>query len=89
MATIIVTKPSEAALAELGVRRWPVWACEVSRFEWHYDEKETGYFLAGQVEVTTAEESITIGKGDLVIFPAGLDCTWNVTAPVKKHYKMG
>jgi len=29
---------------------------------------------------------VTFGKGDLVTFPRGLSCTWDIRNPVKKHY---
>lgn len=89
MQPIIVTKPSAEAAAELGVRTWPVWTCEVSTFDWHYDEKETCLLLEGRVTVTAGDQEVTFGPGDLVILPRGLDCVWHVTEPVKKHYKFG
>ncbi len=88
MAKIIVTRPSEHALEELGVFNWATWECEPSTFEWHYDQKETGYILEGDVRVTWGNgESIEIGPGDLAVFPAGLDCLWEVRSAVRKHYK--
>ena len=82
--------PSEATLAELGVYGWPIWTKEVSEFPWTYDEAETCYFLAGEVTVTPdGGEPVTVGKGQLVTFPAGMSCTWAVTQPVRKHYKFG
>ena len=89
MAAIIVTRPSETDLSELGVRRWGIWECEPSTFDWHYDEKETCYILEGEVTVRAASQEVTFGPGDLVIFPAGLDCTWEVRTPVKKRYRFG
>jgi uncharacterized cupin superfamily protein len=89
MAKISVTKPSEHALAELGVRQWDIWTCDVSRFNWHYDEKETCYLLEGKVTVQAGDEEVAFGAGDLVVFPKGLDCVWDVSSPVKKHYKFG
>ena len=32
---------------------------------------------------------VQVGKGDLVTFPAGMSCTWDVRRPVKKHYRFG
>jgi hypothetical protein len=29
----------------LGVRHWGIWTKEESAFPWHYDEKETLFFL--------------------------------------------
>jgi uncharacterized cupin superfamily protein len=82
--------PTDERLHALGVRTWPIWTKEVSSFPWTYDEPETCYFLEGDV-VVTAEggEPVRIGKGDLVTFPAGMRCTWEVRGAVKKHYRFG
>jgi uncharacterized cupin superfamily protein len=34
-------------------------------------------------------EPVTFGKGDLVVFPQGMSCTWNVQEAVRKHYQFG
>ncbi len=90
-ATIsVISQPSEAQLQDLGVFDWSIWSKEVSEFPWSYDEAETCYFLAGDVIVIpNGGEAVTMGKGDLVTFPAGMSCTWKVNQPVKKHYKFG
>jgi len=86
----IEREPSHERLVELGVRDWPVWTKEVSEFPWTYDEPETCYFLEGDVVVTPhGGEPVKVGRGDLVTFPAGLQCTWSVRRPVRKHYRMG
>jgi uncharacterized cupin superfamily protein len=75
-------------LSELGVARWPVWGKEVSTFPWSYDSTETCYFLEGRVTVTPdGGEPVTMGKGDLAVFPAGMSCTWEIHAALKKHYQ--
>ena len=89
MASIRVSKPSEEELQQLGALQWPIWSCEVSTFDWHYDQKEVCYVLAGQVTVAAGDEQVEFGPGDLVVFPEGLDCVWQVREPVKKHYKLG
>lgn len=79
--------PDDARLNELGVLSWPLWTKEVSSFPWSYSEKETCYFLEGDVEVVPdGGEPVNMGAGDLVIFPAGLSCTWTIREPVTKHY---
>jgi len=79
--------PAKSKLDELGVFDWPIWTKEVSEFPWYYDSAETCYFLEGEVVVTTVDgQQVKIGRGDLVIFPAGMRCTWNVRQPVRKHY---
>jgi len=82
--------PPEDRLAELGVKEWPIWTKEISEFPWSYDEPETCYFLEGDVVVTPDDgEPVEVGKGDLVTFPSGMHCTWNVRQPVRKHYIFG
>jgi len=89
MAEITVTRPSGHAIEELGILQWPIWTCGVSKFEWHYDQKETCYILEGDVRVKGDNQEVSFGPGDLVVFPEGLDTVWDVREPVKKHYKMG
>jgi len=87
---IEVKRPKADELKGQGVFDWPIWEKEVSRFDWHYDDDETCYLLQGQVEVITPDgRSVRFGAGDLVHFPAGLSCTWDISVPVKKHFRMG
>ena len=87
---IHVEKPEEDKLLKLKVRAWPIWEKEISEFDWEYNETETCYLLEGEVTVTPEDgKSIKFGKGDLVIFSKGLKCKWNITSPVRKHYKFG
>ncbi len=83
---IKVEKPKEKKLAEMGVKDWPIWTCEPSTFDWHYDQTETCYILEGDITVKTDEGEVRIGPGDLVTFPQGLDCVWQVKKAVRKHY---
>jgi hypothetical protein len=87
MEKIKVLKLSPAELKEKGVENWPVWTKEVSEFPWSYDQSESCYIIEGQVTVTTAQEQVNFGPDDFVIFPQGLNCTWKIKEPVKKHYK--
>ena len=91
VANIVVeSQLSRDLLADLGVLEWPIWQKEASTFPWTYDESETCYFLAGDVVVTPAGGSpVTMGQGDLVRFPAGMTCTWEIRTAVKKHYTFG
>ena len=82
--------PSDARLSQLGVSDWPIWEKEPSRFPWTYDDAETCYLLEGDVVVTPdGGAPVQFGKGDLVTFPAGLSCTWEVRGAVRKHYRFG
>ena len=81
---------SPAKLDVMGIFDWPVWEKDVSTFPWTYTQQETCYFLAGEVVVTPeGGEPVTLRKGDLVVFPAGLRCTWEIRSPVRKHYELG
>jgi len=84
---VIVKKPTQAEQA--ACKAWPIWKCEPSTFDWQYTEKETCLVLEGKVTVSDDKNSVSFGPGDLVIFPQDLECIWNVTEPVKKHYNFG
>ncbi len=80
-------QPSQERLKELDVFQWSIWTKEVSKFPWTYDEQETCYFLEGDVIVTPdGGQPMQMGKGDLVTFPVGMSCTWDIRSDVKKHY---
>ncbi|MBZ0160146.1 MAG: cupin domain-containing protein [bacterium] len=80
--------PSPERLTALRVEDWPIWSKEVSTFPWSYNSTETCYILEGEVIVTPeGGESVQISKGDLVTFPVGMACTWDIRHPVKKHYQ--
>jgi uncharacterized cupin superfamily protein len=84
---IDVRKPTAEEVAAM--TKWPTWSCEVSTFDWQYDDKETCYILEGQVTVKTSDGAVSFGPGDRVVFPQGLQCVWQVSAPVRKHYQFG
>ena len=88
-AEVKVEQAPPEKIKELGVSSWPIWECEPSTFPWHYGEQETCYLLEGKVKVRAKDFEVEFGKGDLVVFPQGLDCTWKVLEKVKKHYRFG
>lgn len=80
----------ERRLDELGVNDWPIWTEGCSTFPWSYDDAETCYFLEGQVVVTPeGGEPVEMGVGELVTFPSGMSCTWEIRRAVRKHYNFG
>lgn len=82
--------PDEEKLKKQGVFSWPVWTKEASEFPWTYSDKETCYILEGNIVVTPeGGKPVEIGKGDLVTFPKGMSCRWNIRKDVRKHYKFG
>lgn len=87
MSEVKIEKLSEEKLKKMNVSSWPIWEKEISRFDWHYDGTEMCYITEGEVTVETKDgKSIKFGKGDFVTFPKGLDCVWDIKAPVRKHY---
>lgn len=82
--------PDSSRLDALGVSSWPTWSKEVSTFPWTYSDQEVAYVLEGEVIVTPkGGDPVKFGKGDLVTFPAGMACTWEVKQPLRKHYRFG
>ncbi len=81
-------RPSPAKLAVLGVEHWPVWRKEASVFHWYYDRTETCYVTRGRFRVTPeGGKPQEFHRGDLLSFPAGLSCQWEILEPVEKHYR--
>jgi hypothetical protein len=71
----LVTSPcTETTIQELGIKNWPIWTCDVSSFDWTYEDQETCLLLEGEVTVTPEGGTpVQFGAGDLVVFPAGMD----------------
>jgi uncharacterized cupin superfamily protein len=80
-------RPSAMKLEIQGVYDWPTWSKEVSTFDWTYDQTEICYFIRGKVIVTPeGGDPQEFKRGDLVTFPAGMKCTWEILKQVEKHY---
>lgn len=84
---LVERKPSPAKLDVIGVYDWPIWRKEVSSFPWTYDQQETCYILRGKFTVTPdGGEPQSFSRGDLITFPAGMSCVWDITEEVEKHF---
>lgn len=87
MSSIKISRPTEEELRSLKVERWSPWGCDVSRFPWRYEAEETCYIKEGRVIVETEDgERVEIKEGDLVTFPKGMRCTWDVKERISKVY---
>ena len=81
--------PSQSKLDALNVNKWPTWKKEESVFDWSFPEQEIAYILEGSCIITPVGGlPVSFGKGDLVTFPAGLKASWQVLAPLHKHYQL-
>ena len=83
---IEISDIAENEISKKGVFSWPIWSCEVSEFDWEYDQQESCLLLEGEVEVKSEFETVRFSAGDFVVFPRGLKCRWQVIKPVRKHY---
>jgi uncharacterized cupin superfamily protein len=82
--------PSTMKLDVMGVFDWPIWRKEASTFPWNYSQTETCYILRGRFTVTPdGGEPQEFKRGDLITFPAGMSCTWEIHEDVEKHYNFG
>ena len=86
MTKVIIEKFSEEKLKKLGINSWPIWTKEISRFVWTYSGNEECYIIEGEFVVETEDGVFEIKAGDFVTFKDGLNCTWDIKKPVKKHY---
>jgi uncharacterized protein len=84
---VIIEILSEKEISTRGIIKWSIWEKEISAFDWFYDSMEQCLFLEGEVVIKTSEGDYKIKKGDFVTFKEGLQCSWQVIKPVRKHYK--
>ena len=88
---VLIKSPCSASLIiQYGIKNWPIWECEPSIFSWNYSEKEICLIIEGEAKIKTeAGESYLIKSGDLVEFPEGLSCEWQIIKRFKKHFRLG
>ncbi len=85
-----IRRPDQEELERLGVPDWPVWEHGEAVFPWTYEATETCYILEGEAVVTPEGGApVVIRAGDLVVFPRGMSCTWEIRRPIRKHYSFG
>ena len=85
---VIVKKPTDQEIETC--KNWPIWQGRVSTFDWGYTQTETCLIIEGKVTVTdrpAGDDSVTFGPGDMVVFPEGLECIWDIQEPVRKYYQ--
>ena len=87
---VLITSPCSASLIiQYGIKSWPIWECEPSKFQWNYDDKEICLIIEVQATISTQKGDIYLIKaGDLVEFSGGIYCEWKVTKHIKKHYRL-
>mmetsp|Transcript_7850 Transcript_7850/g.23708 ORF Transcript_7850/g.23708 Transcript_7850/m.23708 type:complete len:124 (+) Transcript_7850:174-545(+) len=85
----VIRQADEDTIKKIGCRSWPTWGCDASKFPWTYSENERCLLLKGDVTVTPDDggEAVSFKAGDIVTFPEGMSCTWDVKEAVHKHYQ--
>lgn len=86
MSNVEIKKLSNSEIQNMGIKSWPIWEKEISRFDWTYSDTEQCLILEGEFNVETTEGIFHVVPGDFVTFKKGLNCIWDITKPVKKHY---
>ena len=91
MVKILIKSPCSASvIIQYGIKNWPIWECEPRHFSWKYFEKEICLIIEGEAKIMTEKgESYLIKSGDLVEFPEGLSCEWQIIKSLKKHFRVG
>ena len=90
MKVLIKSPCSASVIIQYGIKNWPIWECEPSIFSWNYSEKEICLIIEGEAKIKTETgESYVIKSGDLVEFPEGLTCEWQIIKNIKKHFRLG
>ena len=60
----------------------------VGTTDWFYDEKTVCLFIEGKAVVEHYGERIPVEAGDLVTFPQGFRCQWEIQEPVRVKVKV-
>ena len=91
MDKVFIKSPCSASvIIQYGIKNWPIWECEPSNFLWNYKEREICLIMEGEANIKTETgESYFIQSGDLIEFPVGLSCEWQIIKSIKKHFRLG
>ena len=89
MKIFIESPCSASTIIKYGIKNWPTREFKPSNFYWFYEEKEICLLIEGEANITTSSDSYKLKSGDLVIFPAGFECNWEIKKTIKKHYRLG
>ena len=73
--SILVTSPyPESTVEELGIKSWPILICDISSFDWAYEDREIWLLLEGEVTVMPeGGQPFNFSDSELVFtFPVGV-----------------
>ena len=56
---VLITSPCSASvIIQYGIKSWPIWECEPSKFQWNYDDKEICLIIEGQAKISAQNGDI-------------------------------
>ena len=50
MKVLISSPCSASVIIQYGIKSWPIWECEPSKFQWNYDDKEICLIIQGEAK---------------------------------------
>ena len=60
MKVLISSPCSASVIIQYGIKSWPIWECEPSKFKWEYDDKEICLIIEGQAKISTQNGDIYV-----------------------------
>ena len=58
---VLITSPCSASvIIQYGIKSWPIWECDPSKFQWNYDDKEICLIIEGQARVIKQKVTLMI-----------------------------
>ena len=77
-------------IIQYGIKNWPIWECKPCNFSWNYMEKEICLIIEGEAKIKSESGEIyLIRSEELVEFPKGFSCEWQIIKSIKKHFRLG
>jgi uncharacterized protein len=86
MSKIFSERINISDVVKRGIKNWPVWEKEPSRYEWSYDCDEECYIIEGEFSIESEEGTFHYKAGDFITFKEGFRCVWDIRHDVVMHY---
>jgi uncharacterized cupin superfamily protein len=86
MLKIISERLTLSEIVHKGIKTWPIWEKEPSRYNWSYDCDEECYIIEGDFNIETDDGTFHFKSGDFITFKEGLYCVWDIRRDVVMHY---
>ena len=65
---VLITSPCSAStIIQYGIKSWPIWECEPSKFQWYYADKEICLIIEGQAKISTNKGTFILLKLEIFL----------------------